>query len=80
MPPNCKCCVSSNRQRYELERKKNRLSYPKLSELAKELGESISHQAFFRHFSPWHKTKEQRVTYIPKNRWEPKINMDINEY
>jgi len=44
------------------------MSYPKLSELAKELGESISSQAFFRHFSPWHKPKEQRPIYVPPNK------------
>lgn len=54
------------------------MSYIKLSELAKTLGESISYGAFFRHFSPWHKAIEQKPVYVPPNKIN-RFRIDVDE-
>lgn len=79
MPPECKCCVSSNRNEYERMRKEGK-SFRELSRIAKGFKEDISHTAFARHFNPNHKTKEQRPVYVPPNKKRDRVGIIVDSY
>lgn len=67
MPPPCKVC-SSRRTEYEKLRDEGK-SFRELSRIAKErFNEDIGFTSFARHFSPLHKTKEQKPTFVPSNK------------
>lgn len=46
----CKVCNSHNKKYYEDLKRRNGYGYRRLSKRAKELGEDISYQSFYRHF------------------------------